>query len=277
MSLRIFALSKYLFRSQAWSLSGLLYNLLAFAFYIVFFDPRQQTPDLDYFTLVIGLFGAVLSFLITLSMAARSNRAVHFPFLVRLPSRSEYLTAVLLSALLFATIIQSLLALLAIVANGPDASIGQLLEIPPLWIAVDVLFASLALHATDLVAAGWSRVYIFGILGVLLYIQSGIGTLTNWLSELLNGFGSTLLNAGLNPLAEVAFSLGGWLSDTGATILERIAGALFWPIDAIAEAVINGYFTPFQALAPALLLLYATILFMLAADFFTTKDLFLTE
>ena len=128
-----------------------------------------------------------------------------------------------------------------------------------------------------LVASGWSRVYVFGILGVLLYLQSGIGALTGWLSEILNGLGSTLLNAGLTPLANVAFSLGDWLSGTGANFLERIAGALFWPLNAIAEAVINGYFTPFQALAPALLLLYATILFMLAAEFFTTKDLFLTE
>jgi hypothetical protein len=32
-----------------------------------------------------------------------------------------------------------------------------------------------------------------------------------------------------------------------------------------------------QALAPAVLLLYATALYMLAAEFFATKDLFLTE
>ena len=34
---------------------------------------------------------------------------------------------------------------------------------------------------------------------------------------------------------------------------------------------------PSQALAPALIILYATLLFLFAADLFATKDIFLTE
>jgi len=39
----------------------------------------------------------------------------------------------------------------------------------------------------------------------------------------------------------------------------------------------HGFFDTTQALAPAVILLYATILFMLAADFFASKDLDFTE
>jgi hypothetical protein len=43
------------------------------------------------------------------------------------------------------------------------------------------------------------------------------------------------------------------------------------------EAIIAGGFNTVQALAPAVLLLYATILFMLAADLFATKDIEFVE
>jgi hypothetical protein len=52
---------------------------------------------------------------------------------------------------------------------------------------------------------------------------------------------------------------------------------LFWPFKAVADATIQGVFNPTQALAPAIILLYAAILFMLAADLFATKDLDFTE
>jgi len=50
-----------------------------------------------------------------------------------------------------------------------------------------------------------------------------------------------------------------------------------WPVEAIVEAVIQGYFTTGQAFAPAVMLVYATALFLLASDLFARKDLFLTE
>ena len=105
--------------------------LFALAFYIVFFDPRQQTPDTDYYMLVLGLFGALFAFLVTLSVASRANRAVHFPFLVRLPSRVEYLTAVLIASMSFTLIVQIILGILAVIANGPDFTLKHLLDVPP--------------------------------------------------------------------------------------------------------------------------------------------------
>ena len=111
---RIFVLSAYLFRSLLFSLSGLLYILLALAFYRIFFDPSQQTPDADYYTLVLGLFGIVFVFLVTLSVAGRANKAIHLPLIVRVPSRVEYLTSVTLAALAFSLVIQFLIVLLSV-------------------------------------------------------------------------------------------------------------------------------------------------------------------
>ena len=71
---RIVALSRYLFASLLFSLAGLLYILLALAFYVIFFDPRQQTPDLDYFILIFGLFGLALSFIMAV---CRRGATVH--------------------------------------------------------------------------------------------------------------------------------------------------------------------------------------------------------
>ncbi|MFN2221428.1 MAG: hypothetical protein ACK2UH_02675, partial [Candidatus Promineifilaceae bacterium] len=172
MIARIFALSRYLLRSLLLSLAGFLYILLALVFYIIFFDPRQQTPDLDYFILLLGLFGMAFSFIVTLSVAARANQAVHYPLIVKLPSRIEYLSAVFIASLIYGFIMQLVVAGVALVANGPDITIRQALEIPPLWIAGDILLVVVALHASDLVARGWSRVYVFSVLGLLLYLQN---------------------------------------------------------------------------------------------------------
>jgi hypothetical protein len=277
MNQRILAVSAYLFRSFLFSLAGLLYILLALAYYMVLFDPRQLTPDPDYYILVLGLLGLGLSFLVTLSIAARANNASHFPLIVRLPSRIEYLTAVFFSSILFASIIQFVIALIALVANGPNLDFREYLLIPPFWISGNVLFAVLSLHATDLVTAGWSRVYVFATIGLLLYLQSGLDVLSDWLSNLFNQFGNTLLATGLDALATLAFDMANLFSEGSSSALGSALSLVFWPFKAIVEAAINGHFTPLQALAPAFLMTYAALLFVLAAKFFSKKDLFLSE
>ena len=277
MTGRIVTLGHYLFRSLLFSLAGLLYILLALVFYIVFFDPRQQTPDLDYFILILGLFGMALSFIVTLSVSARANQAVHYPLIVKLPSRIEYLSSVLLASLVYASVMQLAVALIALLANGPDVTLGQVLEIPPLWIAGNVLFVVIAVHASDLVARGWSRVYVFGVLGLLLYLQSGFGLLGDWLFGLFNRIGGALSERGLDALARIFYDTATWLASDGSGLLDKVFGTLFWPFSAITTAVIDGQFTPAQALAPAVLLIYTSLLFLLAANLFAGKDLFLSE
>jgi hypothetical protein len=277
MRQRITSLSLYLFRSLALSLAGLLYLLLGFVFYMLFFQPGQSSPDSDYFTLVIGGFGLVISFLITLSAASRANKAFHFPLLVRLPSRVEYLTSVFLASFIFVGILQALVSLIALLAGGPELSLRQAIEIPPLWIAGNILFIVIALHASDFVAAGWSRVYVFGVLAVLLYVQSGLGIVGEWLSGLLNRLGNAFLAQSFELIATPAFTLSSWLAGGGSDKMASLFGLVFWPFRAISTATIEGYFTIAQAMAPAILLLYATVLFALAANLFAKKDLQLTE
>jgi hypothetical protein len=274
---RILTLVLYLIRSLFFSLSGILYFMLSLAFYIIFLDPRQRTPDSDYYILVLGLFGMGMTFLVTLTVAARANTSIHYPLIVRLQSRVEYLTAVMLTAVSFALVIQVVVAIVALFLNGPDLGLRKLVEIPPLWIAANILFSVLALHASDLVTAGWSRVYVYGILLVLLYGRGSAGTIVGWFADLISRLGNNMLSQGWVDLGSGIFQFSEWLNQSAADAVENILGLVFWPFSAIAAATINGGFSRTQSLAPAIMLLYATILFLLAADFLATKDLYLTE
>lgn len=270
---RILVLVRYFLSGLFTSLTGLIYVILAIAYWLLFFDPSQGTPDVEYYILVIGAFGATITFLVTLSVAARANQAVNYPLLVRLPSRVEYLAAVLTSALIAAGLLQLLVGALALF-RGPDLTVGQALEIPPIWLAPNVLAAVLALHASDFVAVGWSRVYIFGVLALFLFGQNIDNTSLSGFVTSLNRF---FLDHGWFEVSNALSDFSNEISNHDSNVLNQIFGFVFWPFRAIVDASINGYFTPTQALAPALLLLYATTLFMLAADLFANKDIEFTE
>ncbi|RMG96758.1 MAG: hypothetical protein D6706_09750 [Chloroflexi bacterium] len=276
MTQRIQVLTRYFFRRLVFSFSGLIYMILALAFWAVLFPPTQQTPDIAYYVIVIGAFGAAISFLSTLSIASRANEAENYPVIVRLPGRIEYLTAVLVSALLFTLILQLLVALLALF-RGPVLTTGRFLELPPLWLSVNITFATLALHATDFVTAGWSRVNIYGILAILLFGQSNSAPASNWLAGQMANL-SRFFNAhGWPSIAQYASRAATWFATRGPDSLREFFGVVFWPFRAMSEGSLVGRFQPVQALAPAVLLLYASILFLLAADFFANKDLDFTE
>lgn len=274
MTQRIMVLTRYFFQRLVRSVSGALYLLLMLGYWYIFFNPQQETPDVNYFILVIGAFGALVSFMITLTIANWANQAIHYPFLVRLPSRVEYLTAVFLATLSATVCLQLLLALLALLFQGPAISVGSLVEIPPLWLAPAILFIMLALHASDLVASGWSRVYLFGMLAIALFSQQ----LTNEsLIRAANGLSQYAVNQGWQRLVDL---LADWviaLSNNDTNLLIRITSALFWPFNALIDATVSGAYLNTQVLAPAIFLLYAAILFILAADLFTNKDLAFTE
>lgn len=276
MAQRILTLTIYLFRSLLFSLAGMFYLLATLVVWRVLFDPTQGTPELSYYTLVIGLFGAGVTFLATLSVAGRAYRAHNYPLLARLPSRVEHLAAVLSASLLFALLTQLLLALLGLF-RGPSLATIHVLEIPPLWLAVDILAAVLALHASDLVTAGWSRVYLFSFLAVFLFGQSLEGGPTSWIAQRALAAGRWFLTHDLVAFSDLFNTLGRWLSNSGGAVVDQLFRVPFWPFEAMTAAIRSGGFTNAQALAPAILLLYATILFMLAADLFASKDLFLTE
>ncbi len=271
--MRISTLSRYFLQTFFPSITGIIFVLLTIAYWFVLFNPREQTPDVSYYILLIGIFGAGMAFLTTIAVGSQANKMQLAAWQTRFSSRAEYLTAVFISTIIITTILQLLLALLSLI-NGPDLQFVNLVMIPPIWLSMTIVTAVLAMHATDLVTHGWSRVYVFGILAILLFGQSinnhTVSRVASNLGEIATLQGWFDLGQSLNQYANSVMA-----SDTN--ILSRVFGFIFWPFTALADGISNGYFTLSQALAPAILLLYAVILFMLATDFFAGKDLHLTE
>ncbi len=243
MTRRVLALAGYFVRSLLFSLGGSLHILLALASWLVFFPPNQLTPHADYHILLLAGLGGVFTFLATFTIASRANHAMHYPLLVRLPSRVEYLWAVLVSALVFGTALQLLVAILA-TFHGPTFTLWHILVIPIVWLPINGLLAVLALHASDLVADGWSRIYVYGVLLAL-----AIGQKINY----------------------------DYVQPLQALPIKQVLGAPFWPFQAIIDAIQTGSFSPAQSLAPVVLALCAAFLFALASQWFMAKDLVLAE
>lgn len=276
MTRRVWVLGRHMFGSLMFSLAGTLLVILALAAWAVLFPPGQGTPDFENYFLIIAALGGTITFLATLTIASRANRAENVPLLTRLPSRVEYITAVIAAALAFGLLLQLVVAALALI-GGPEALAGRFLQIPPVWIALDILAAVLALQATDLVAAGWSRVVVFGTLAILLIGQNVVERVNSWLLQGVSSLSSTLYARGVEGAANALGSLSAWLYGPGNDFLGTLLGLVFWPFRAITDAVLAGGFTRGQAMAPAVLLFYATGLFLLAAHLFATKDLEMLE
>jgi len=273
---RILILTAHFFKTLLFSLAGILYVIVSLAYWAVFFPPGQATPDIENYVILVGVFGMAMAFLVALSTADRANQMENYPVLVRLPSRVEYLTAVMVSALLFTGVLQLLVGGLALI-RGPEMGFRALLELPPLWLALNIVAITLAIHATDLVTVGWSRVLIYGFLALLLTFQQAGKSEGVWLGERLTNLSGLLIRLGFPDVAGWVDSASLWLQGLSLDSLTTISNAIFWPFHSLVEAVFNGYFTPIQALAPAILLLYATILFLLAANLFAGKDLDFAE
>jgi len=148
-----------------------------------------------------------------------------------------------------------------------------LLMIPPIWLSIDLLAVILAMHATDLVTAGWSRVILFGLLALALVLNSASSSPESWFPERLDDLAELFSRVNLMWFSDLAYSASSWAYDSPLSGLTRFAGILFWPFRAMTDAVLAGGFTPSQALAPAVVMLYGAILFLIAATLFAGKDL----
>lgn len=275
MTQRIVALSRYLARSVVLSLTGVFFLIAAALYYFLAF--QQPTPEVEYFATIIGIFGAAAAFLLTLSIAGRANEAASYPLFTRLPSRVEFLTAVLLTAVALAVLLQLLVAGLALARNGPVLSLARATDIPPGWLALNILAAVIALHAADFVAAGWSRVYFFGLIALLLFSRGNAGGIVGILADALRSTANFAQRQGWSAIGRALTSAGAWLSGDTLSAAGGAVDLVFWPFRALIDAAVSGRFSTEQALAPAVLLIYATLLFLLAADVFSSKDIVLSE
>lgn len=273
---RILILIGYFIKSLFFSLTGLLLLILSLIYWAVFFPPGQGTPDVENYILLIGAWGAAATFLVTLAVAGRASRLENYPILVRLPSRVEYLVAVIAGSLLLGFFMQLLVAGLALI-RGPDLTLGHILAIPPMWLSVNLLAAILAAHASDLVTAGWSRVILFGTLAVALILNTAASGSEYWFSDRFNDLAELFARVNLMWFSDLAVSASSWAASAPLGGIARAASFLFWPFRAMADAIFAGSFTPSQALAPAVLLLYGAILFLVAATLFAGKDLEFVE
>jgi hypothetical protein len=120
-------------------------------------------------------------------------------------------------------------------------------------------------------------VVIYGTLAILLIGQSFIGRINDWLLSLTSNLSAFFYAQQFDSIAELIGHVTSWLSGAGESFFRSVLSIVFWPFQAIGQAIINGYFTPMQALAPSVLILYAAILFLVAADLFASKDLEMIE
>lgn len=273
---RVWILTVYFAKSFFFSLTGLLLLLLSLIYWVVLFPPGQGTPDTENYVILVGALGAAVTFLAALALSARAGRMENYPLLVRLPSRLEYLAAVLAGSLLIGLALQLLVAGLALI-RGPELSMANWLSLPPIWLSVNILAAVLALHASDLVTDGWSRVIVFGLLALLLILNGMAASPDSWLVERLYDLSDVFLQMNQMWLSDAAANLAGWLGSGTVSMVSSATGIVFWPFQAINDAVFAGGFSPSQALAPAVLLLYGSILFLIAATLFAGKDLEFVE
>lgn len=269
---RILILIGYFSKSVFFSLSGLILLILSIVYWAVFFPPGQGTPDIENYIILIGALGAAATFLTTLAVSSKAGRMENFPLIVRLPSRVEYLVAVLVSSIFIGLILQLLVAGLAVI-RGPELTTARLIAIPPMWLSINFLAAILAMHASDLVTAGWSRVIIFGLLAVALVLNSASLSPETWFSDRLSDLADLFSRINLMWFSDLTASAAAWAYDSPLSGLARIATIIFWPFRAMADAVFAGNLTPSQALAPAVVVLYGAILFLIAATLFAGKDL----
>lgn len=248
-----------------------------FAYYWLTF--LRRAPEPEYFILVIGFLGLLISFFSTLSIASLANESKSYPLFVRLESRIEFLIAIIVTSLLFTLILQLLFSLLVLLRNGPELTLGRVIEIPPIWLSINILAAVIALQASDFISYGWSRVCIFGLLALALVVGDDDGATLEWLAEIFRNVANQTTPSGTAQIqfsralnASADFLTGEFMGTVG-----NIFNGIFWPFRAIIDGVLNGYFTSSQAWAPALLLIFSSVLFLLAADFFSSRDMILRE
>ena len=272
---RILTLVGYLVRRSLFSVAGALYALLGLVFWSLFFDPRLRPPEIGYYVLMNGTFGVLVSFLVTLTVAGYANRAMHYPLLVRLHSRVEYLTAVAIGALGSAAVYQIGVAILAMLQHGRvDFTFGEAIQhVLIVWVPIDILAVAVALHISRLVTRGWSRALIANGLAVLLLLDDAAIT---WLAEGLSQLGDRFAQKNLGRIGSTLISSADWLSDKVDTI-GWCSDTVFWPVRTMIGIVKRGEPRPTLWLAAVVVLVYSAILFTLAIRLFTRKDLHLTD
>jgi hypothetical protein len=237
---RIWTLTLFLIHDLFLSLAGIVPLAAALAFGLIAFEYGMDQAQ---FMTVAGAGIGIICLLTTLLLASRTNRASSYLLVARLRSRAEMLVALVLSSLIIT-------AVLAVAIAGVNLATGRLtLEFPsalwavPTWLALWLTMSSLALILSALVGRDGSN---------------------------LVGY---LLVAGLL----VANDRKAMLKSHGLSWLTRAVTAVLWPMNTLLARASAGLHDRSYFLALALTLVYAILLFSLAAQLFVDKDLLWAE
>ncbi len=237
---RIWTVSFFLARDLFGSPAGVVPLAAALAFGLFAFEYGM---DQSQFITVAGVSTGLLCLLTTLLLAGRASRAAFDLLLARLHRRVELLAALVLGGL-------GVTAVLALVVAAANLAAGRLsldfpsgLWIVPTWLALWLMSAALALCLSNLVERGGS--HLVGYVVVLSVLVA-------------NDRRSQLQGRRLD-----------WLV--------RVVTAILWPMSTLLAQASAGSHGRSYFLAGALTLVYAGLLFSLAAQLFVDKDFLWVE
>lgn len=237
---RIWTLSLYLTRCLFRSLAGVIPLAYALVFGLVAFEYGM---DQSQFITVGGLGIGGICLLATVLLTSQANRAGFYPLLARLRRRSELLGAAGLGGLGTTAILALLITVTSLLTHRLILHFPSLLWIAPTWLALWLFLTSLSLS----------------------------------LSSLVNRNGSQLLGYVVVVGVLVANDRESWLIGRGLDWLVRAVDFFLWPLSTLLTNASAGDHGRTYFLALAGTLVYALLLFALAAQLFERKDLLWPE
>jgi hypothetical protein len=253
---QIWVLVIYLWRELFRSLTGALVIVAALVFYLVAILSVTGGVDRDYYALVIGGFFGIFSLILTLIVADRSFRSSSYLLLYRLTARISLLTAIVVTAILAAGLLEIVVALLSLPRLVTGLTTGMVIDILPVWTSWLALGATIGLHMSELVRRGWSRTLTYAFLTFILFtlnqqqsgIPVGLADRFDWI-----------------PILTPDPARWQWAI--------KAVDLLIWPVSAATRVARTTSYTLLESLSPALSLLVAIAFLGLAARLFNNKDL----
>lgn len=237
---RVFALTSFLIRDLSRALAAVVPLAGTLAFGIIAFEYGMDQPQ---FITVAGIGVGAICMATGLVLASRSNRASSYLFVTRLPRRSQFLAALLLSNLAITATLSLLMTTANLAAGRLTLSFPSALWILPTWLPLWLLATALALLLSRLVARGGSDLVGYVLLATLL---------------IANDRKAFLIRHGMKWAAQGI-------------------GAIVWPVGTLLEQASAGTHGSAYAIAWVLTCAYAISLFLLAAAIFSNKDLLWPE
>lgn len=237
---RVLVLSWYMVRDLFRSLAGAVPPILTLS---VFQATFYFGGSVDYFASVGGADMMVVCLVTTLLFVSRANRATTYPLLARLSHRAELIAAIALGAFAVSTVICVLFTILAVGLNKVVLTPLQLFTIGPRWAILLTLTIALGCDMGKLVSRAGYYISVIGAVAVLLTI------------------------------AEQRV----FLTGSNQNRLVDLVAAISAPVTTMLTAPVGSFEFVRNVLPMGTTLLYALILFILAASLLRHKDLLWVE